>query len=113
MLLISIVTTFDLLILRGLLNKPLAGSNELLQTVFAVAIASVLASGFALRSNLNVDMLQDWFGKRLASWLEVIGHLIFALLMVLMAWRVGHQALNALARAQQTVVMQFLLPRFF
>lgn len=106
MLLISIVTTFDLLILRGLLNKPLAGSNELLQTVFAVAIASVLASGFALRSNLNVDILLDWFGKRLASWLEVIGHLIFALLMVLMAWRVGHQALNALARAEQTVVMQ-------
>ena len=106
MLLISIVTTIDLLILRGLLNKPLAGSNELLQTILAVAIASVLASGFALRSNLNVDIFQTWFGKRTASWLEVIGHLIFAALLVLMAWRVAHQALNAAARAQQTVVMQ-------
>jgi C4-dicarboxylate transporter DctM subunit len=112
MLVISIVTTIDLLVLRGLLNKPLSGSNELLQTVFAVAIASVLASGFAQRANLNVDILQQWFSRRTAAWLELIGHLIFAVVLVLIAWRVGQQAATAAARGQQTVIMQLPLGPF-
>lgn len=112
MLVIGIITSIDLLVLRGLLNKPLPGSNEILQTVFAVAIASVMASGFAQRSNLNVDMLQDWFGRRTAAWLEVIGDLVFAALFVLLVWRVGVQAQNATMRAQQTVIMQLPLAPF-
>jgi tripartite ATP-independent transporter DctM subunit len=112
MLVIGIITSIDLLVLRGLLNAPLPGSNEILQTVFAVAIASVMASGFAQRSNLNVDMLQEWFGRRTAAWLEVIGDLLFAALFVLLVWRVGLQALNATVRAQQTVIMQLPLAPF-
>jgi C4-dicarboxylate transporter, DctM subunit len=112
MLVIGIITSIDLLVLRGLLNAPLPGSNEILQTVFAVAIASVMASGFAQRANLNVDMTQEWFGRRISAWLEVVGDLLFAALFVLLVWRVGLQALNATIRAQQTVIMQLPLAPF-
>ena len=62
MLLVGIATLVDVLVLRTLFNAPLPGFNEVLQTAFAVAIASVLASGLATRAVVRVDVLAGWLG---------------------------------------------------
>lgn len=52
MLGIAVLSTLDVVVLRYGLNPPIPGSNEFFITIFAVAIAAVLASGLAQRANL-------------------------------------------------------------
>ena len=69
MLAIGMFATIDVLIFREMLGRPIVGFNEVLQTAFAVAIASVLASGLSRRVNLTVDMARSWFNKDTVAWI--------------------------------------------
>lgn len=112
MLLIAVVMSLDVLVLRALLNRPIAGSNELTQTVFSIGIAAVLASGFAQRANLRVDVLSRFFGVRGKAWVTAVGSLLTAVLLGFLAWRVFGQATTSAARHSQTIILQIPLAPF-
>ncbi|MCO5160204.1 MAG: TRAP transporter large permease subunit [Mesorhizobium sp.] len=112
MLVIAVITSLDVLILRALLNRPIAGSNELTQTIFSVGIAAVLASGLAQRANLRVDVLSDLVGQRTKSWITAAGSLVTASLLVVLGWRVFDQASTSMLRHSQTIILELPLAPF-
>jgi len=107
MLVISILTSLDVVILRGLFNAPIAGSNEFLNTIFAVAIAAVLASGVAQRANLEIDLLAARLGPRRSAWFRAVGSGLLLLTLALISWRVGVQSWDAYTRHLSTVILQW------
>lgn len=107
MLVVGILTTADVVVLRWIFASPIPGSNEFLTTIFAVAIAAVLASGLAQRANLEIDMLHGALGARTAAWLRAGGSILLLLLLILVAWRVAIYAEQATERGQVTVILQW------
>ena len=107
MLVVGMLTTVDVVVLRWMFASPIPGSNEFLTTIFAVAIAAVLASGLAQRANLEIDMLHGALGARTAAWLRAGGSVLFLLLLIFLAWRVAIYAVQATERGQVTVILQW------
>jgi C4-dicarboxylate transporter DctM subunit len=109
MLIIGIVTAFDVIVLRSIFNAPIAGSNEFLSTIFAVAIAAVLVSGLAQRSTLEIDFLKTFVSERTAAWMRVFGHMLFLVILCLISWQVLVYSLNAIGIGKITIVLQWPL----
>lgn len=109
MLAIGILTTVDVVILRGMLKSPIPGSNEFLNTIFGVAIAAVLASGLAQRANLEVDVLKDRLGPVRTAWLRAAGAALSTVLLAIIAWRVAVYSYDAQLRGKITVILQWPL----
>ena len=57
MIAVSLLTTFDIVVMRWLINRPIPGSNEFLSTIFAVSVSAVLPGVLANRAGLEVDIL--------------------------------------------------------
>ena len=113
MLIIGILATLDVVVFRAIFNAPLHGFIEILQTVFAVAIASVFASGLAERANLRVDLLSRVLGPRAERWLEVICAAALLLAFVLLAWQAGVKAAHASRISSQTVLLELPVYAFY
>ena len=109
MLIIGIVTAFDVIVLRSIFNSPIAGSNEFLSTIFAVAIAAVLVSGLAQRATLEIDFLKAFVSDRVAAWMRVFGHMLFLVILCLISWQVLVYSLNAIGIGKITIVLQWQL----
>ncbi len=109
MLIIGILTAFDVIVLRSLFNAPIAGSNEFLSTIFAVAIAAVLVSGLAQRASLEIDFLKALVSERTAAWMRIFGHTLFLLILCLTSWQVVVYSLNAIDLGKITIVLQWPL----
>lgn len=106
MLLVGIATLVDVLILRTFFNAPIPGFNEVLQTVFAVAIASVLASGLATKAVVRVDVLANWLGARCMRWVMVTGDALSFALFLLFAIACYRRAELTLMIQGQTTVLR-------
>jgi tripartite ATP-independent transporter DctM subunit len=114
MLGVALITTFDVVVMRWLLNAPIPGSNEIFQTVFPTAIACVLAAGLCQRATLEIDLMSTVFSARAVDWLRAIGATVFLVIIVLLAWSVWQQALTALNRGSSTMIMRWpLWPWYF
>ncbi len=107
MVIIGILTVLDVVVLRAVFKAPIPGSNEFLVTIFAVAIAAVLPSGFAQRAVLDIDILAKRFGKGTTAWLRAIGGAIFTATLVLIAWRTGVRTYEAHLRGMETMILQW------
>jgi len=107
MVIIGILTVIDVVVLRAIFKAPIPGSNEFLVTVFAVAIAAVLPSGFAQGAVLDIDILAKRFGKPTTAWLRAVGGAIFTAILVLIAWRTGVRTYDAHLRGMETVILQW------
>lgn len=105
MLLVGFATLVDVMVLRALFNSPMPGFNEVLQTAFAVAIASVLASGLATRAVVRVDALSGWLGPRRTRWITFAGDMLGLAVFVLFALACYRRAeLTLLIQGQTTVL---------
>jgi len=114
MLGVALITTFDVVVMRWLLNAPIPGSNEIFQTVFPTAIACVLAAGLCQRATLEIDLMSTVFSARTVDWLRAIGATVFLVIIVLLAWAVWQQAQTALNRGSSTTIMRWpLWPWYF
>lgn len=114
MLGVALITTFDVVVMRWLLNAPIPGSNEIFQTIFPTAIAAVLAAGLTQRATLEIDLMGTVFSEHAVAWLRAIGATIFLVVIILIAWAVWQQALTALNRGSSTTIMRWpLWPWYF
>ena len=109
MLIIGVLTTFDVVVLRSVFNSPIAGSNEFLGTIFAVAISAVLLSGLAQRASLEIDFVKLVVSDRVAGWMRVFGHMLFLLILCVTSWQVFAYSLEALSIGKITIVLQWPL----
>jgi tripartite ATP-independent transporter DctM subunit len=106
MLAMAVLSAADVLVLRAIFNAPLAGSNEIFQTFFAVAVASVFANGYAERAHLNVDILGSRLSPRARRALAAAGAAALLLVLLLLAWRVAAHAAQAGARGEATTILR-------
>lgn len=114
MLAVAVVTTFDVVVMRWILASPIAGSNEIFQTVFPTAIALVLAAGLCDRATLEIDLMGFFFSPRVIQWLRAIGATIFFLTLIVIAWAVYEQTRSAYNRGTVTTIMRWpLWPWYF
>jgi C4-dicarboxylate transporter DctM subunit len=107
MIAVSLLTTFDIVVMRWLLNKPIAGSNEFLSTIFAVSVSAVLPGVLANRASLEIDILARRLGPSLVAFLRQFGHALQLVLVALIAWRVAAYADQSYVRGQATVILQW------
>ncbi|RWI57079.1 MAG: TRAP transporter large permease subunit [Mesorhizobium sp.] len=105
-LIIGIATIVDVVVMRSILNRPFAGFNELLQTLFAVAIASVLAGGLADRSAIRVDILANLLSQRAKLWLTLAGEVLTFVFFVFLAIACYERAALTILINGQTTVLQ-------
>ena len=112
MLGIAVLTTVDVVVLRYILNAPIPGSNELLSTVFAVAIAAVLASGIAQGASLEIDLLETKLPKGTVNALRAIGSAVQLLVLVGIVIVTIPYARDAQNAARQTTVLQLPVAPF-
>ena len=106
MLVISMLTTLDVVFMRTVLNSPIPGSNELLATFFSVSVAAVLLIGLAKRETLEVNLLEGVLPRRLVDWLRVIGSGVFVAALALLGWQVMGTAISAFQRGNVTTILQ-------
>jgi tripartite ATP-independent transporter DctM subunit len=107
MIAVSLLTAFDIVVMRWLINKPIPGSNEFLSTIFAVSVSAVLPGVLANRAGLEVDILAGQLQPAVVSFLRRSGQALLLVLIVLIAWRVAEYAHQAYDRGQSTIILQW------
>ena len=107
MVAVSLLTAFDIVVMRWLINKPIPGSNEFLSTIFAVSVTAVLPGVLANRSGLEVDILAERLRPAVVSFLRQLGQALLLVLLVLIAWRLAVYAHDAYVRGQSTIILQW------
>jgi C4-dicarboxylate transporter, DctM subunit len=113
MLGVGILNALDVLILRALFKAPITGSNEVFATVFATAIAAVLAGGLADRTTLEIDLLEKWLSARTVAVLRAIGAALYFIVILAIAWRVMIYSYEAFRAGRQTMLLQWKLWPFY
>ncbi len=108
MLVLSILTAVDVG-LRAWARSPIAGFNEIVEQLLAIAIAGCFPGSIAQRRHLTLDMVSRLIGPRRAAWLRAFGMLALFAGFFLLAWRIGIQSVAIAERGETTTIME--MPR--
>lgn len=92
-----------------LFGRSVFALNEIMSTVFAIAIALTFPAGAANRVNLRVDLLGHWTSPRLTAWLRLVGSVLLGLVFALLAWRLTDIGIKYDQQGQATALLQFPL----
>lgn len=99
---------------RWLFGTSIVALNEIMSSVFAIAIAATLPAGAASRVNLTVDLLGGMTSTRLTAWLRVSGSVLLFIFFALLGWRVWDLAVRYQEQGRATVLLQWpLAPVYF
>lgn len=113
MVLIAILTALDVIVFRTLLNRPIAGLNEVFATFFAVAVAALLPGGLSGRASLEIDLLAGILGPNLVARLRSFGAVFYCAMLVLLAVGVISFAMVSFRSGSITSVMRLPLWPFY
>lgn len=94
---------------RWLFGTSVYALNEIMSTVFAVAIALTLPAGAAARVNLKIDLLGALTGERLTAWLKVVGTILLGIFFAILAWRIFGLAVRYGEQGRASALLQFPL----
>ena len=72
---------------RTVLDKPILGDYELVQSMSAVAVAMALPFCQMIRGHIIVDFFSTGFPKPVNRWLDGLANLVLGLAGLLFAWR--------------------------
>lgn len=94
---------------RWIFGTSVYALNEIMSTVFAIAIALTLPAGAALRVNLKIDLLGNLTGPRLTAWLKVAGAVMLGIFFGILAWRIFGLAVRYNDQGRASALLQFPL----
>lgn len=104
MLAISVATMADIS-LRAAFNAPIAGFNEVIEMLMAVAIAACFPAGFAQRVHIRVDFIGQRLSERTICGVSAFGSILLLILYVFMAWRMGVVAGDLAGEGRTTIIL--------
>lgn len=104
MLIVAGVTVANV-VMRWLFGGGIAGLNEIIAMIFAVAVAATLPAGAAQRINLRVDLLENLMSARLSRSLSIVGGLLLAVFFALLARELLGYATRMSAQARTTSIL--------
>ena len=86
---------------------PINGDFELVEAGVAFAIFSFLPLCQITSGHASVDILLDTFPKRLNSFLRMVTEIVFAAVLVLIAWRLEAGLASKLSNGETSFLLQF------
>ncbi|SMY09351.1 TRAP transporter large permease [Flavimaricola marinus] len=99
---------------RWLFGVSVFALNEIMSTIFAIAIALTLPAGAANRVNLKIDLLAHHTGPRLTAWLKVAGSIMLFVFFAMLAWRLWGLAIRYQGQGRASALLQLpLAPTYF
>ena len=99
---------------RWLFGTAIVALNEIMSSVFAVAVAATLPAGAARRVNLRIDLLGAQTGPRMTAWLTLAGSLMLAAFFAVLAWRLSVLGLRYQVQGRATAIWNWpLAPTYF
>ena len=113
MIAVSLLTTFNVVVMRWIINSPIPGSNEFYATIFAVSVACVLPGVLVRKASLEVDLISNWVGPSAVRLLRQIGHALMFTVMVLIAWQSVLNTIEAYEQGSATIILQWRLWPYF
>jgi TRAP-type C4-dicarboxylate transport system permease small subunit len=90
---------------RAATGKPIQGDFELVQIGCAMCVGLFLPICQLRGGNIIVDFFTANTSARTRSWLDALGALTIAAMMVLMTWRTGVGMLSVKASAETSMIM--------
>ncbi|MGQ0711672.1 MAG: TRAP transporter small permease [Rhodoferax sp.] len=106
---------------RTLLDKPILGDYELVQSMSAVAVALTLPFCQMIRGHIIVDFFSTGFPKRLNRGLDALANLVLGLAGFLVAWRTAVGMVGLYASGDASMLLNLpiwwayvpMVPAFF
>jgi TRAP-type C4-dicarboxylate transport system permease small subunit len=96
---------------RYLINAPIPGDFELVETACALAVFSFLPYCQLQKGNVLVDFFTYKLSARSRGLLDSLSALIYTVIAVLLTWRLWVGGLDLLRTNEQTIVLQ--IPRAY
>jgi tripartite ATP-independent transporter DctM subunit len=94
---------------RWLFSTSVFALNEIMSTIFAVAIALTLPAGAASRVNLKIDLLSHLTGPRVTAWLKVAGAVMLCVFFSILSWRLFGLAVRYADQGRASALLQLPL----
>jgi TRAP-type C4-dicarboxylate transport system permease small subunit len=90
---------------RWLLSKPLSGDFELVEIGSGLAIFLFLPACQLRGANVIVDFFTTGLSRRIQSWLDAFGALLYTVVAALFAWRLVYGGLDYVSYGERTMVL--------
>lgn len=94
--------------MRWITAYPVTGDIELVQIATALAVFAFFPLCQSVRGNIMVDTFTSWLPRRAQAALDALWDLVYAGVMLLIAWRLAEGAYDTLRSG--TVSMMLALP---
>lgn len=98
------LVAFDIL-MRRVINQPFLGGYEMTELAMAVIVALGLPYCAVLGSHVAVDIFAKWLDRPALRWVDVVVHLLGAVLLAAVAWRTVLYALGSYRFGDATNMM--------
>ncbi len=92
---------------RAIGLNPILGDYEITEAGMAFAIMAFFPWCQFNRAHATVDIATDFLSKRAQRFLAMIWEIIFAIVMVLISWRLFHGMLDKYSYGETTFLLQF------
>ncbi|MBZ0129156.1 MAG: TRAP transporter large permease subunit [Rhodobacteraceae bacterium] len=94
---------------RWLFGTSIVALNEMMSSIFAMAIAATFPAGATNRVHLKVDLLAHVTGTRLTAWLHLAGSVLLTLFFSILAWRIFDLSIRYLEQGNATSLLHLPL----
>ena len=94
LLVMMMVTVFDVT-LRYLLNRPIAGTYDLVECMMAVLVFHGMAATFIRRGNIVIDLMDHLVSERLVVWLIRLSDILSIACLLVLFWAMTGPAWQA------------------
>ena len=106
----ALLTTFSVTG-RYFFNAPVLGDFELIEIGTGVSVIALLPYCHLMRENVLVDFFLSGAPLRVKSFFDTVGNLIYALIMVLMTWRMFYGGIGLFEADEMTLILE--IPRWW
>jgi TRAP-type transport system small permease protein len=94
LMLLMLLIVYEVM-MRYFFGRPFRGGFELTELAMALIVAFGLPYTAITRGHVSVDLLGRWLDRPSWRWLNVLVHLVGAVLLLVVAWRAGLHALGS------------------
>lgn len=102
--LMAVLTLVDVICRAGF-NKPITGSFELTEMMFAAGVALIIGYSVVLKSHIRIDMLVNLFPLKAQVVLEILSHFICAVFFLAASWASWRQGMTVHGQGTTSGVM--------
>lgn len=104
----TLLTTWNVLVMRKALNSPIIGAEDLLILALVIIVALSVPLGARSGAHIEIEVLESRMSAAFAKWSLVSVKSLGVLLLTIMSWRLWHAGDSA-ARFGETT-QQLLIP---